>query len=154
MPLDDRTHTASRLIHATPHAVYQALVDPQALVRWLPPEGATGRIDVFEPRPGGRFAMTLTFASHPGKSSASTDEVEGRFIELVPDRRVVQTGIFHSEDPAFAGEMTMRWDLSAEGGATRVRVTATDVPRGISKKDHEEGIASSLDNLARFLARP
>lgn len=151
MTADDRTHRASKLIPAEPHAIYQALVDPKALVRWLPPEGATGRIAVFEPRPGGRYRITLTFAAHPGKSTTDSDEVEGRFIELVPDRRVVQTGIFHSDDPAFAGEMTMTWELLPEAGGTRVRVTATDVPAGISKKDHEEGIASSLAHLARFV---
>ncbi len=50
----------------------------------------TCHIDFFEPSPGGHFKMTLTFASHPGKSSSDTDEIDGRFVELVPDERVVQ----------------------------------------------------------------
>jgi hypothetical protein len=57
---NDRRHTASGLIQATPAAIYEALITPLKLVQWLPPEGAAGKIELFEPYPGGRFKMTLT----------------------------------------------------------------------------------------------
>lgn len=148
---DDRTHTASRFIPAPPGLVYGALVDPQRLVRWLPPQGATGRIDAFDARPGGRFRITLTFAAGGGKATADTDVVEGRFVELVPGERVRSETTFRSDDPSFAGTMTMTWELATKSAGTLVTVTARDVPRGISRAEHEKGIASSLDNLAAFL---
>ena len=151
MALHDRTHTASRHIPVDPPAVYAALIDPQSLAQWLPPEGATCRIGLFEPRPGGLFKMTLTFASHPGKSSSDTDEIDGQFVELVPGERVVQAIAFHSDDPAFSGVMKMTWRLTPEAGGTRVTIVADNVPTGISRQDHEAGLASTLDNLARFI---
>lgn len=152
----DRVDTASRLVLATPHTVYQALVDPEALMAWLPPAGMTGRVLDHDPRPGGRYRFELRYvdgaAAGQGKSSADSDIVEGRFVVLEPDRRLVQTAIFESADPAFAGEMTITWILDPGADGTRVTVAASDVPTGISKADHEAGLNSSLDNLARFLA--
>ena len=152
MQAGDRTHRAQCFVPAAPHAVHEALVRPEQLVRWLPPQGATGRIDVFEPRPGGRIRLTLHFAARAGKSSADTDVIEGRFIELVPDRRVVQAFSFASDDPRFAGVMTMTWQLDAVSGGTQVQVTACDVPTGIARAEHEQGMASSLANLRAWLA--
>ncbi len=58
---------------------------------------------------------------------------------------------FASDDPAFAGTMTMTWAVQAVGGGTRVEITADDVPDGISADDHAAGLSSSLDNLARHV---
>ena len=149
-----RTDTASRVVHATPQAIYEAFVDPEAQVRWLPPAGMTGRFDLFEPHAGGRYRMTLTFTTdHPGagKTSADSDTVEGRFIELIPGERIVQTADFESDDPRFAGTMTMIWTLRAVSEGTEVTITAQNVPPGISAEDHATGLASSLAHLAAFV---
>ena len=73
------------------------------------------RILAFEPRVGGRFRLALehTEAGHsvPGKTSAHADVVEGRFVELVPDARVVEAVEFVSDDPALAGEMRITTTL-------------------------------------------
>jgi hypothetical protein len=58
---------------------------------------------------------------------------------------------FVSDDPAFAGTMTMTWELSANNSGTRVEIRADDVPAGISPEDHAIGMASSLANLATYL---
>jgi hypothetical protein len=58
--------------------------------------------------------------------------VEARFVEIVPNVRVVQAVDFVSDDPAFAGTMTMTWELSAETAGTRVEIRAVDVPPDIS----------------------
>ncbi len=146
-----RRDAASRLIKASPSAIYDAFVTREAVAQWLAPRGATMEIQVFEPRAGGRFQMTLTFAAVPGKSTANTDVAVGRFVELVPQQRIVQAFEFDSPDPAFAGTMTMRWVLSAAGGGTSVTVTAENVPPGISQADHEIGMNSSLANLAAYV---
>lgn len=150
----DRIDRATRVIGAPPEAVYRALLDREALEAWLPPEGMRGRIERWDPRPGGGFRMVLTYvdaSGDPGKSSDATDVVEVGFADLAPPERVVQRAVFDSADPSFAGTMTMTWHLAAAGDGTEVTVTATDVPSGIGQADHEAGITSSLANLASHL---
>lgn len=146
-----RTDRASRVIAAAPATVYGALLDPGSLEAWLPPDGMRGRIERWDPRPGGGFRMVLTYldpAGSPGKTSGATDVVDVGFAELVPAERVVQRAVFEADDPAYAGAMTMTWHLAPVGSATEVTVTATNVPPGIDQAVHEAGIASSLANLA------
>lgn len=151
-----RTDTAFRVIAAPPARVYAALVDREALETWLAPEGMTARFERFDPRPGGSYRLVLTYAdsSHAtGKTMADSDIVESRYVEIVPNVRVVQTVDFMSDDPAFAGTMTITWEVTAVDGGTRVDITADDVPDGISADDHAEGLASSLANLAEHVER-
>jgi len=149
-----RTDRASRVVAADRAAVYAALVDREALEAWLPPQGMTGRFERFDPRPGGSYRLVLTYADAAGargKATAESDIVEARFVDLVPDVRVVQEVDFVSDDPAFAGTMTMTWEVTSVEGGTRVDITADDVPDGISAEDHATGLASSLANLAEHL---
>jgi uncharacterized protein YndB with AHSA1/START domain len=149
-----RTDTASRVIKAPVTRVYAALVDPQALAEWLPPQGMTGHFDYFDARPGGSYRMTLTYAdahASGGKSGDNSDVVQARFVEIARDDRVVQAVDFQSDDPSFAGTMTMTWTVSEEDGGTRVDMTADDVPPGISAEDHLAGMKSSLSNLATYV---
>ncbi len=149
-----RTDRASRHIDAPPATIYRAFIDPEALVSWLPPAGMTGHIKLFEPRPGGRYRMTLTYDapdhSTSGKSSEHADTVEGEFVRLVPDSEVVQRFAFESDDPAFAGVMTMTWKLAPTPDGAEVSIVCENVPEGISAEDHATGLASSLANLAAY----
>lgn len=150
-----RTDSATRVIAASPQAIYQAFLDPEAWVRWLPPEGMTGHIYEFEPRPGGAYRMALTYSkgdqSTRGKTSEGTDVVQGRFLELVPDEQVVHLVMFESDDPVFAGEMKIRWSLSPVPGGTKVTITCENVPEGIWQEDHDAGLQSTLKTLAIFV---
>jgi uncharacterized protein YndB with AHSA1/START domain len=150
-----RIDSASRVIRASPHDIYQAYMDPQAMVSWLPPEGMQGRIDSFDPREGGTYRMALTYEqrdhSVPGKTSQHSDVVRGRFLKLVADERIVQVVEFESEDPAFAGAMKMTWTLTAVPSGTEVAILCENVPEGIRQEDHAAGLKSTLDNLAAFL---
>jgi uncharacterized protein YndB with AHSA1/START domain len=151
-----RTDRASRVIAAPLERVYAALVDPDALIAWLPPEGMSGRFERFDARPGGSYRMVLTYADAsgaPGKATADSDIVEGRFLDVVPGARVVQAVDFVSDDPAYAGTMTMTWEVTAVDAGARVGIRADDVPDGISAQDHAAGLASSLANLAAYLER-
>lgn len=142
------------MIAAPAERVFSALVDADALGAWLPPEGMSGRFERFDARPGGGYRLVLTYldaTGSPGKATADSDVVEARFVDIVPGMRVVQAVDFVADDPAFAGTMTMTWELAAVEGGTRLDMTATDVPDGISAEDHAVGLASSLENLARYL---
>ncbi len=147
------TDTAFRNIRATPSALYQAMVTARALEQWLPPSGMTGEMVEFDPRPGGRYRMILRYddADIAGKSGNNEDIAEARFVELVPDQRIVQEVDFVSDDPAFQGTMRMSTLLTSLGDETEVRFVAENVPEGISAADHAEGMNSSLANLAKFV---
>lgn len=158
-PPSGRTTRVARRVRAPPEVVYAALLDAKALAAWLPPAGMTGTVHVLEPRPGGRFRMTLTYedpdAGPGGKTTEDTDTFEGRFVELVPNERVVQVVVFESDQPDMSGEMRVTWELAAgadgaEGG-TEVTALCEDVPPGIRLEDNEAGTASSLENLARLV---
>jgi uncharacterized protein YndB with AHSA1/START domain len=149
-----RTDSASRLVQADAERVFAALVDADALAEWLPPNGMTGRFERFDARPGGCYRLVLTYddgSAGAGKSTPETDIVDVRFLDMVPGVRVAQAVDFVSDDPAFAGTMTMIWELSAQDDRTQVTIRAEDVPSGIKAEDHEAGLTSSLAQLATFL---
>ena len=148
-----RTDRVSRVISAQPEKVFAALVDPEALLAWLPPEGMKGQFERFDARPGGSYRLVLTYDGgvSRGKATADSDVVEARFLSLVPGVQVVQAVDFVSDDPSFAGTMTMNWDISSVDEGTLVEITADAVPDGISADDHAAGMASSLANLAAYL---
>jgi uncharacterized protein YndB with AHSA1/START domain len=136
--------------------VFAALLDPEAIVEWLPPGDMTVTIERFDARPGGAHRMTLRYPDPSvasGKTTADTDVVEGHFVEIVPGTRVVQAVDFVSDDPSYRGTMIMTWELSGVGGGTRVRVTADKVADAISAGDHAAGLMSSLAKLADYLER-
>lgn len=149
-----RTDVAARVVAAPPGCVYAALVDPEALAQWLPPDGMSGRFERFDARPGGSYRLVLTYADPSaahGKTTAGSDIVDARFIELVPNVRVVQAVDFVSDDRANAGTMTMTWELTAVDAGTYVQIRADDVPAGISAEDHAAGMSSSLSHLAAYV---
>ena len=149
-----RTDAASRVIAAPLERVYAALVDPEALTSWLPPQGMSGRFERFDARPGGSYRLVLTYADAStarGKTTADSDVVEARFVEVVPGVRVVQAVDFVSDDSDQAGTMTMTWEVATVDAGTRVDIRADEVPVGISAEDHAAGLNSSLANLATYL---
>lgn len=149
------THRAERIIAAPVERVFAALVDRDAIAAWLPPADMTGAVDWFDARPGGGYRLTLSYRdpdARGGKTTAGSDEVAARFVDIVPNDRVVQAIDFTSDDPAFSDTMTMTWSVEAVDDGTRVSIRADDVPPGITEADHEVGLNSSLANLAAYVA--
>lgn len=154
-----RIDQASRIIRAAPSHVYQAFRSAAALESWLPPKGMTGSVLSFSFDEGRGYRMRLTYdepgrSDEPGrprgKTSAGSDEVDVRFVRLEENRRIVQVVDFDSEDPAFAGSMTMTWSFIAVREGTDVRVRCENVPSGIRPEDHAAGLSASLENLAVY----
>lgn len=152
-----RTDTASRVIQASPQMIYNSFIDPKAYVAWLPPKGMKGDIQQFNAQAGGTYRMSLTYVdpSHSvqGKSSEHVDIVEGKFLDLIPNEKIVQMAVFESDDPDFAGEMIISWLFEKVREGTKVTVVCDSVPAGIRKEDHDVGLNESLDNLAAFVER-
>ncbi|MPZ39891.1 MAG: hypothetical protein GEU95_17890 [Rhizobiales bacterium] len=113
---------------ASPQTAYRAFLDPEAVASWRTPEGMKGRVHAFEPREGGTFRMSFTYtdAGHAarGKTSEHADVFHGRFVELVPDERIVEAVEFETDDPAFAGAMTVITGIMYVGNAPKIRISA------------------------------
>ena len=150
----ERTDVVSRTIRATPEAIFEAFSNQRALETWLPPRGMRAQGVGFEFREGGGYRMRLMYMDpHEGrgKSSDDADDVEVRFVRLQAPRVIEQEVIFESPNEQYHGVMNMRWTFVPAEGGTEVTVTCTNVPVGISRTDHEAGISSSLENLARYV---
>ncbi|HET6230756.1 MAG TPA: SRPBCC family protein [Longimicrobiaceae bacterium] len=140
-------------IDAPPAAVYAALIDPDAVARWMVPDDMTSRVHHFDARESGLFRISLTYRAPDaaGKSGAHTDTYHGRFVRLVPGELVIETVEFETADPAMRGEMTVSFALSPADGGTDLLALHSNVPPGIDPADNETGWRMSLANLARLL---
>lgn len=145
-----RVDRAETMVAAPPARVWAAWAEPATLARWLPPAGMTGEILRLDLRAGGAFRMVLRHddPALAGKSGDGADVVEGRFVSVDPPGHLAFVSRFDSDDPAMQGTMRMDWDFRSEGNGTRVRITARDVPPGISAEDHAAGMGASLAQLA------
>ncbi len=90
-------------------------------------------------------------ANAKGKSGGDRDVFTGRFVELLPDTRIVEEIAFDTADPAISGTMRITTQLIPVSDGTKVTFSAENVPSGISADDHRRGMESSLKNLAKLL---
>jgi uncharacterized protein YndB with AHSA1/START domain len=143
----------SRHVNARPSAVYQALLDADAIAQWRVPAGMSSHVHEFDAREGGSFRVSLTYdaPTGTGKSEARTDTYHGHFIELVPDEQVVEVFEFETADPELRGEMRMTTTLTEADGGTDVLVVHEQVPDSVPPADNETGTRMALDNLARLV---
>ena len=146
------TTRASRLIPAAPDAVWDALMDPKALVEWLPPGDMTGQMHAFDGRVGGGFEMSLFYpdddAEARGKTDAREDRSRVRFAAVEPGRRVVWAVLFDTDDRSLQAEMTITITLTPAEGGTRVTMLSENLPPGLRPADNKEGSKESLKKLA------
>jgi uncharacterized protein YndB with AHSA1/START domain len=144
----------TRHVNAPREAVYRALLDPEAVQRWMVPDGMTSEIHTFDGREGGAFRISLTYdePTDTGKTTEQRDTFHGRFVRLVPDTEVVQEVEFESDDPAMQGGMTITYSLAdAPGGGTTVTGLHEDVPPGVAPEDNELGWQISMAKLAALV---
>ncbi|MGB8647654.1 MAG: SRPBCC domain-containing protein [Anaerolineae bacterium] len=145
----------SRIIRASRRRVYQAFLDPGAVASWLAPDTMRAHVHTFEPWQGGHFRISLTY-QHPddsprGKTTDDTDAYHGRFIQLIPDERIVEAIEFETQEPGFAGEMRMTATFTEVAGGTGVSLRYENVPVGIRREDNEAGTQQSLRKLAALV---
>lgn len=115
--------------------VYRALIDPAALTVWLAPGEMSGTIEEFDPRPGGTYRMVLRYpdaSTSRGRTTADSDVIEARFVELVPDVGVTYSVDFVSDDLDLRATMVVTWALGAVGEGIRVSVSAHNVPDAVT----------------------
>ena len=144
----------SRIIKAPRAKLYAACLDPDMLARWRAPDRMSGVVHSFDARVGGSYRMSLIYKSAKrgtGKTSSDTDSFTGRFIELVPDEKIVESIAFESDDPAYAGTMTLTTSFEDVPGGTNVILRFDGLPPGIRPEDNETGSRQSLAKLAALV---
>ena len=141
MPNTVRLH---RVLRATPERIYRAFLDPDAMAKWLPPNGFTGKVHQMDPRVGGKYRMSFTnFTS--GKSHA----FGGEYLELVPNERIRNTDKF--EDPSLPGEMQVTVTLKKVLVGTEVNIVQEGIPDVIPAEACVLGWQESLTLLAKLV---
>lgn len=140
----DRTIRLHRVLATTPEKVYRAFLDADAMTRWLPPNGFTGKFQHFDPKVGGSFRMSFTNFT-TGKSHA----FGGEFLELVPGRRLRYTDRF--DDPGLPGEITVTVTMSEVSVGTELNIEQAGIPAVIPLEACYLGWQQSLENLARLV---
>jgi MOSC domain-containing protein YiiM/uncharacterized protein YndB with AHSA1/START domain len=138
-------------------SIFRLLLDPAAISKWRVPDGMTAHIHVFEAREGGAIRVSLTYdvPTGTGKTTAHTDTYHGRFVEIVPNEKVVETNEFETSDPAMQGEMISTITLTdAADGGTDVVGVHENLPPGLNASDNETGWRMALSKLAALAENP
>lgn len=133
-----------RVLRAPPSRVYKAFLDPDAMSKWLPPNGFTGRVHSLNATVGGKYAMSFTNFSN-GKSHS----FGGEYLELVPDQRIRHTDKF--DDPNMPGEMLTTITLTAVPSGTEVHIVQEGIPNMIPVDGCYVGWQESLTLLALLI---
>jgi uncharacterized protein YndB with AHSA1/START domain len=133
-----------RVFRTTPEKVYRAFLDPDAMVKWLPPNGFTGKVHHIDPKVGGTYKMSFTnFSTGQGHSFG------GKYLELVPHERIRHTDKF--DDPSLPGEMQTTVSLKKVSCGTEVHIVQEGIPDAIPAEACYVGWQESLALLAQVV---
>lgn len=139
--METNTIKLHRVFKTSPDKVYKAFIDPEAMVKWLPPNGFTGKVDHLDARVGGTYKMSFT---NFGKGLAHS--FGGEYLELVPGERIKHTDEF--DDPNMAGEMITTITFKKVMVGTEVNIVQEGVPGIIPPEACYLGWQESLNLLA------
>lgn len=133
-----------RVLRAPPERVYRAFLDPDAMVKWLPPNGFTAKVHHMDARVGGTHRMSFTnFTTGNGHSFGGT------YVELVPHERIRYTDKF--DDPNLPGEMQVTISLKKVSVGTELSIVQEGVPEVIPTESCYLGWQESLVLLAKLV---
>jgi uncharacterized protein YndB with AHSA1/START domain len=133
-----------RVLKAPAERVYRAFLDPQAMAKWLPPHGFTGKVDRIDAKVGGSYHMSFTnFGT--GKSHT----FGGTYVELTPNERIRYTDKF--DDPNMPGEMKVTVTLKTVVAGTELNVVQEGIPAAIPVEFCYLGWQESLSLLAMLV---
>ena len=133
-----------RVLRAPAERIYRAFLDPNAMVKWLPPHGFTGKVHQLDARVGGGYKMSFT-----NFTTGNSHSFGGEFLELVPNERVRHTDRF--DDPNLPGTMQTTISLKKVLVGTEVTVVQEGVPEAIPPEMCYLGWQESLTLLAQLV---
>ena len=130
-----------RVLRTSPEKVYKAFLDPEAMVKWLPPRGFTGKVHEIDARVGGGYRMSFTNFSAGGSHSFG-----GTYVELTPNEKLRYTDKF--DDPNLPGEMQVTVTLRQVMCGTELTIVQEGIPEAIPAEMCYLGWQESLNQLA------
>lgn len=142
--MNNPTIELHRVLRATPERLYRAFLEPEAMVKWLPPNGFTGKIHEMDVRVGGKHRMSFT-----NFSTGRSQFFGGTYLELVPHERICYTDAF--DDPNLPGEMKVTITFEEVAVGTGLRIRQEGVPEVIPAGACYLGWQESLLLLAKLV---
>jgi uncharacterized protein YndB with AHSA1/START domain len=133
-----------RVLRAAPDRVYRAFLEADAMAKWLPPHGFTGRVHHSEPRVGGSYRMSFT-----NFANGQAHTFGGTYLELVPGERLRYTD--HFEDANLPGEITVTVVLKKVSCGTELNITQEGLPEVLPVDQCYHGWQESLLQLAALV---
>src|SRR5262249_38130113 len=133
-----------RVFRATPERIYRAFLDADAMVKWLPPNGFTGKVHHMDPKVGGTFKMSFT-----NFTTSKSHSFGGQYLELTPHERLRYTDNF--DDPNLPGEIRVTVTLKKVSCGTEVNIVQEGVPDVIPAEACYLGWQESLILLRKLV---
>jgi uncharacterized protein YndB with AHSA1/START domain len=133
-----------RVLRAPPERVYRAFLDADAMSKWLPPNGFTGRVHHMDPRVGGTYKMSFT-----NFSTGQSHGFGGKYLELLPGERLRYTDVF--DDSNLPGEMQTTITFAKVSCGTELNVVQEGIPEMIPVEACYLGWQESLRLLAALV---
>ncbi|HEU5176686.1 MAG TPA: SRPBCC family protein [Burkholderiales bacterium] len=133
-----------RVLRCTPEKLYRAFVTPDALAKWLPPNGFTCKVHQLDTKVGGAYRMSFT-----NFSTGNGHAFGGTYLELVPHSRIRYSDKF--DDPNLAGEMQTTISIRKVSTGAELKIVQEGIPEVIPAEACYLGWQDSLDQLARLV---
>jgi uncharacterized protein YndB with AHSA1/START domain len=133
-----------RVVRAPPERIYRAFLDPDAMAKWLPPHGYTGRVHSLKAEVGGTYKMTFT-----NLTTGKSEGFSGEYLELVPNQRIRYTDKF--DDPSLPGRMETTLTLKKVSVGTELTVEQEGMPAAIPVEACYLGWQQSLTLLIQLV---
>jgi uncharacterized protein YndB with AHSA1/START domain len=141
MPNTVRLH---RVLRAPAERIYRAFLDADAMAKWLPPHGFTGKVHHLDAKVGGTYKMSFS-----NFSTGNSHSFGGRYLELVPNERIRHTDVF--DDPNLPGEMQVTITLKKVSVGTDVSIVQEGIPDAIPAEGCYLGWQESLTLLTQLV---
>jgi uncharacterized protein YndB with AHSA1/START domain len=142
--MSSNTVRLHRVLRATPERIYRAFLDADAMAKWLPPNGFTGKVHHLNAEVGGTFRMSFT-----NFTTGNSHSFGGEYLELVPNERILHTDKF--DDPNLPGEMRTTVSLKKVFCGTELDVVQEGIPSAIPTEACYLGWQESLTLLAQLV---
>lgn len=133
-----------RVLRVTPERIYRAFLDAEAMVKWLPPNGFTGKVHHLNAKVGGTYKMSFT-----NFTTGHSHSFGGEYLELVPYERIRHTDKF--EDPDLPGEMQTTVSLKQVSCGTELIIVQEGIPEAIPLEACYLGWQESLALLVQLV---
>ena len=133
-----------RVLRAPASRIYRAFLDPDAMAKWLPPNGFTGKVHHMDAKVGGTYKMSFT-----NFTSGKSHSFGGKYLELNPNQRLRYTDVF--DDPNLPGEMITTINLTKVSVGTEVHIEQSGIPAMIPPEACYIGWQESLTLLAKLV---